>query len=115
VGHRSVWPVPLALELLACGPGPPLTTYELSGRITVLLETGDSDEGVPEATVRFTSDTARVVETTADGDGRYRMLVATDHEFGQVRAEAAGFLPGEATVYFDAPQRRVDIALRRVE
>ena len=61
----------------------------------------------------FSSDTLLVSETTTDSDGRYRMRVSTDHPFGQVRAERAGFITQETTVFFDAPQRRVDLQLRR--
>lgn len=117
MGHRARSRVPsslvLALLFAGCVEGAPLDTYELSGRVTVLLESGQ-DVGVAGAHVTFVSDTLIVEDTTADGEGRYRMRVATDHPFGQVRAEAEGFVPHEETVLFDSDQRRVDIALRRV-
>jgi hypothetical protein len=91
----------------------PLETYELSGRVTVLLDAEEDGAGIALARVTFVSDTLIVQETTADGEGRYRMRVSTDHPFGQVRAQAEGFLPREETVFFDTDQRRVDIALRR--
>jgi hypothetical protein len=116
MGHRFARRVPALIGLLlagACEGGAPTETYELSGRVTVLLESAEEGGPIPDATVRFTSDTLLVSETTTDGEGRYRMRVETDHPFGQVRAEAAGFLADEATVYFDTPQRRVDLQLRR--
>ncbi len=60
----------------------------------------------------FTSDTGYAAETTADDDGVYRLAVETDHPFGQVRAEASGYVPNERTVFFDMEDRRVDIQLR---
>lgn len=90
-----------------------LEAYELSGRVTVLLESNDEGDGIAGARVVFRSDTLIVEETTTDASGRYRMRIVTDHAFGQVRAEAPGFRPHEETVYFDTPHRRVDIALRR--
>ena len=122
MGHPARLRVP-ALAVLALVLGSPalgscvgestLEAYELSGHVTSLLEGSDSGDAVPNARVTFVSDTLLVEETTADGAGRYRMRIVTDHPFGQVRAEAEGFLPHEETVYFDTPQRRVDVALRR--
>jgi hypothetical protein len=91
----------------------PMDTFELSGRVTSLLDESGGGDGIPGAHVTFTSDTLLRAEATTDGDGRYRMRVSTDHPFGQVRAEAGGFQPNEATVYFDSPQRVVDVELRR--
>ncbi len=107
--------MPLVLLLLAsCGPEEvPLDSYELSGRVTARLEGGEQGGAIAGARVVFVSDTLIVEETTSDEDGRYRMRVETDHPFGQVRAEAAGFRPHEETVYFDTSRRRVDLALRR--
>lgn len=119
MGHRAGALVPPALALLAgmlgsgCMEPSTLESYELSGRISVLLETSGPGAAIPGARVVFISDTRIVQETTADGEGRYRMRVTTDHPFGQVRAEAEGYRPREVTVYFDTPQRRVDVALRR--
>lgn len=114
MGFRSL--VALTLLLLAsCEPQDvPLASYELSGRVTVLLESDAEGGAIANARVIFTSDTLLRQETTTDEDGRYRMRIETDHLFGQVRAEAAGFRPNEETVYFDSPMRRVDIALRRI-
>jgi hypothetical protein len=114
--HRYWCGVPALLFLFAlgCEQGPPLDAFELSGRITELRDDGvGGEDPIPNAAVRFASDTRIVAETTADGSGRYRMRVASDHPFGQVRAEAEGYSSSEETVYFDSPQRRVDIALRR--
>lgn len=93
----------------------PLDTYELSGRVTALLDGSDEGEPIAGARVTFVSDTLITAEATTDATGLYRMRVSTDHPFGQVRAEASGFVTGEETVYFDSPQRRVDVGLRRME
>lgn len=115
--HRARWRVPLLLTpalltLSGCLEPAPLERHELTGYVTVLHE---STEGGPirDARVTFISDTLLIAETTTDDDGRYRLRVETDHEHGQVRAEAPGFRAHEETVYFDSPQRRVDLALRR--
>lgn len=111
MGRR--WSVVAFVLLASCAEPLPLESYELSGHVTVLLESGDTGGPVANARVVFVSDTLIVEETTSDANGRYRMRVETDHAFGQVRAEAAGFRPQEETVYFDTSQRRVDLALRR--
>jgi len=110
---RSALLALLALALPSCVEELPLESYELSGHVTALLESGDDGAAIAGARVVFMSDTRIVEETTTDANGLYRMRVETDHRFGQVRAEAAGFRPGEETVLFDTPQRRVDVALRR--
>jgi hypothetical protein len=118
MGHRARSRVPqrvvaLAFALaLGCGEELALESYELSGSVTILDESGGGAP-LPGARVTFTSDTLRVEETRADSEGRYRMRLETDHPFGQVRAEADGFFAREATVYFDSPQRRIDLSLRR--
>ncbi len=118
MGHLGRLRVPAALlvasaALGSCVGESTLEAYELSGHVTALLDGTSSGDPVPNARVTFTSDTLLVEETTADGAGRYRMRIVSDHPFGQVRAEAEGFLPHEETVYFDTAQRRVDVALRR--
>lgn len=108
--------VPLVLALLvgaSCGQGAPTDAFELSGRVTVLLESGDDGGGIEGARVVLVSDTRIESETITDSSGRYRMRVMTDHAFGQVRASADGFRTHEETVYFDTPSRRIDLALRR--
>jgi hypothetical protein len=110
---RSLLLALLALALASCVEELPLESYELSGHVSALLESGDEGGPIANARVLFVSDTLIVEETTTDANGLYRMRVETDHRFGQVRAEAAGFRPGEETVLFDTPQRRVDVALRR--
>jgi hypothetical protein len=98
--------------LASCAPGTVGDTYALSGRITQTLSSGVTVTPVGGATVRFTSDVGDVFETTSGGDGRYHIQVLTRVRFGQVRATAGGFNPSERTVYFDTPQRRVDLGLR---
>ncbi len=98
--------------LPSCVPGAVGDTYSLSGRITQTLESGVSATPVAGATVRFTSDVGDVFTTTSSGDGRYRMQVLSRSRFGQVRASAPGFVDAERSVYFDTPERRVDIGMR---
>ncbi len=117
MGHRIRQCVPgvallLALALSGCAQEAPADTYELSGQVTALLDANGGGEPIPGAHVTFTSDTLIVDDATTDGNGYYRMRVSTDHRFGEVRAEADGFQPGESTVYFDTPTRVVDIAMR---
>lgn len=112
-GHRvAPWLLGSALFVAGCAESAPLDAYELTGRVTVFNE-GVDPEPVPNAAVSFVSDTLVITETEADASGRYRMVVLTDTPFGQVRATAEGFQAGETTVFFDVPQRRVDLALRR--
>lgn len=85
----------------------PTQAYELSGVITD-ERTSAPIEG---ASVTFVSDTGYSAATSTNGSGEYAFGVETDHPFGQVRAEAEGYRPGEASVFFDAPSRRIDIAL----
>jgi hypothetical protein len=99
-------------SLASCAPGTVGDTYALSGHVTQTLQSGVSSTPVGGAHVRFTSDVGDVVETTTGSDGRYRMQILTRVRFGQVRAEAAGFVPAERTVYFDTPERRIDLGLR---
>jgi len=117
MGHRLAASVPVVFAMLlvaSCDSSPTTDTFELSGIVTVLLESGDTGGAIEGARVTFTSDTLLQAEATTDSDGRYRMRVETDVRFGQVRAEADGFRPREQTVYFDSPQRRVDLQLRRM-
>jgi hypothetical protein len=86
----------------------PTEFYEVTG----VISDERSTEPIGGARVVFTSDTLYTAETTTDGDGVYRLVVETDHPFGQIRAEAGGYLPGERSVYFDGTDRRIDIALR---
>lgn len=87
-------------------------TYSLSGFVTQTLASGVTATPIGGATVTFTSDVGERFTTTTGGDGRYRMQVVSRSVFGQVRAEAGGFTPSERTVYFDSPERRIDIGLR---
>lgn len=64
------------------------------------------------ATVEFTSDTLFRASARTNGNGFYEMVVETDVPFGQVRAERDGYLPSEATVFFDTRERRIDLELR---
>ena len=74
----------------------------------------DTGAAIGGATVTFVSDTRYMAETTSDEDGRYAMVVNTDTTFGQVRAAKDGFSTAEATVFFDQPERRVDLEMRRL-
>ncbi|GAB4203375.1 MAG: hypothetical protein OHK0013_17450 [Sandaracinaceae bacterium] len=99
-----------------CGrAGPPGDSYEIVG--LVVEAAGDGTHGPPVggATVRFQSDTGRTAETVSEGNGRYRIYVLSDTRFGQVTATADGYREARRTVYFDTPQRRLDLALSRVE
>ncbi len=91
-----------------CGGNPTTDAYDVSGYVTEL------GSGVPirNATVTFTSDTLRRAETSTNRSGFYEMVVETDSSFGQIHAEAAGYDPAEETVFFDGPQRRVDLELK---
>jgi len=106
--------VPLGLIGCALWPGcaeegPPLGRFELSGVVVEDLESA----ALGGATVTFTSDTLYMAQTSTDGDGHYEMVVSSDVPFGQVKAQLAGFQPAEATVFFDSPERRIDLRLRR--
>jgi hypothetical protein len=112
-GLRPALLVPVGLALaLGCGGDTPGTAFDLTGTVSAQLTDTGNSMPLAGATVRFTSDTGHVTETTSAGDGSYAMQVFTDVPFGQVRAEAAGFGPSEATVYFDLPERRIDLTLR---
>ncbi|MGF1465819.1 MAG: carboxypeptidase-like regulatory domain-containing protein [Sandaracinaceae bacterium] len=106
--------VGLAALLGGCESSGITSRFELTGRVTVFNE-GSPGAGSPiaGATVTFESDTRLVAETTTNGSGRYRLDVDSDDDFGEVRAEAEGFRPATATVFFDRPSRRVDLALPR--
>lgn len=115
-GRRSSLLVPAtvlgaALLLSSCAEGPPVDELDVSGFVTASTLAGGGP--ISGALVRFSSDTGLATETRTGDDGRYRMRVLTDHPFGQVSAEAEGFLPRQATVYFDRPERRVDLVLQR--
>lgn len=94
---------------MGCGGDPTTDAYNVSGYVTEL------GSGVPirNARVTFTSDTLRRAETSTNGSGFYEMVVETDSLFGQLRAEAEGYDPAEETVFFDSPERRVDLELKR--
>ena len=102
----------VVVMLTSCATPTVGDTYALSGRVTQTLASGVSATPVPGALVRFTSDVGDVFETSAAGDGRYHLQVLTRVRFGQVRAMAGGFVPSERSVYFDTPERRIDIGLR---
>jgi len=114
--HLARFTVPallaLASLLTSCVPGTVGDTFSLSGRVTQTLESGANVTPVAGATIRFTSDVGDVFTTTTGGDGRYRLQVLSRVRYGQVRGTAAGFVDSERTVYFDTPERRVDIGLR---
>lgn len=114
--HQSWAGVPTAWAALAifCGAaalgGCETSTtqaYELSGIVT----DERTNAGIGGATVTFISDTGYSSVTTTNDSGEYAVGVETDHPFGQVRAEAAGYRTGEQSVFFDAPTRRIDLSL----
>ncbi len=92
---------------LGCASEPTAEEKELSGVVRDRL----SGSRISGATVTFTSDTLYSQSTRTDGDGHYEMIVETDTPLGQVRAEHASYQPAETTVYFDAPERTIDLAL----
>jgi len=115
--QRLVLGVPLPVAILSaafatliggCDGGANTEFYELSGEIT----DERSMAPIEGARVVFSADTGYMAETTTDGGGIYRLAIETDHPFGQVRAEAAGYVPNERTVYFDSEDRRIDLQLR---
>ncbi len=114
--HQSFPWVPAIMAALAISSGAaavggcessPTEAFELSGLVTD-ERTSAPIEG---AAVTFVSDTGYNAATTTNSNGEYAFGIETDHPFGQVRAEAAGYRPGEASVFFDAPSRRIDLAL----
>lgn len=94
---------------VGCASDPsPTTDHELSGFVTNETTT----DPVSGASVTFSSDTLYTTSATTDSDGYYEMVIQTDSNFGQVRAEKAGYFVNEMTVYFDSDARRVDFTLR---
>ena len=113
MGQQLRWWVPLvALLAVACESTPGTDTYEVTGLVSEFVAPEAPGDPIPGAMITFRSDTLLVATTTTDQSGHYRLRVTTDYAFGQVRAEAAGFVTAEETVYFDQPQRRVDIQMR---
>ncbi|MEM9072652.1 MAG: carboxypeptidase-like regulatory domain-containing protein [Myxococcota bacterium] len=109
MGHSMLRLVPLlGLLLLGCGEDPVTEARNVSGFVTE-LGSGDPIRG---ATVTFTSNTLLTNSTRTNGSGFYEMVVETDSEVGQLRAEVEGFDPAEETVFFDTDDRRVDIELK---
>lgn len=108
----AAWALAIALLLSSCGTEAVGSVFELSGRVFEEVE-GTDTAPIGGATVTFTSDTGFVTTATSSDDGRYQMQVFTDTQFGQVRAEASGYEPRQRTVFFDTPQRRIDLGLRR--
>jgi hypothetical protein len=104
--------IAIALFIVLCaGCAEEVTTeVELSG----LVLDRATDAPVEGATVTFRSDTLDVATATTDSDGHYEMIVETQVSLGQVRAEHPDFEPAEKSVYFDTPQRRIDLLLRSI-
>ena len=108
MGHRLAWWVPLlvgAVAVAGCSDSNPTVSFELTGRV---LEV-NTERPVSGAVVTFRSDTLYTNEDQTSSGGWYQMGIETDSPFGQVRAEHPEYLPDEESVFFDAPQRRVDI------
>lgn len=102
----------LAFVILLCGcaDSAPTEFFELAGYVLDI----DTDAPIEGARVTFRSDTRYTASGTSDDDGRYAISVETDTPFGQVRAEKDGYSPGEETVFFDSPERRVDLRMRNL-
>jgi hypothetical protein len=105
--------VPALALGIGCDSAPLTNEYELSGIVSERFESGMMLAPLGGVRITFRSDTGLAYETTTGPDGRYRMRISSDIEFGQVRGELDGFDPVEATVYFDLPTRRVDLSMRR--
>ncbi len=107
----------IALGMLAnssCGTSaPPGEGYEIIGFVVESVGTGDDGPPIAGAMVRFQGDTGSAVEGISESNGRYRLFVVSDSRFGQITANAAGFLEGRETVFFDTTSRRVDLVLPR--
>jgi hypothetical protein len=93
--------------LSSCDSGAPTALYELSGIITEV-----NGGPIGGARVVFRADTLETADTYTNGDGVYRLSIESQSRFGQVRAEADGYIPGESTVFFDTNVRRLDLILR---
>lgn len=98
----------LAVASLGCEDEAITDRFQLFG----VVRNRTSGARVSGVTVTFTSDTLFRASARTNGDGFYEMAVETDVPFGQVRATRDGFLPSETTVFFDTPERRIDLELR---
>jgi hypothetical protein len=94
-------------SIAGCGTEPDTQRYTIEGRVTEAL-TERRLEGV---LVTFTSDTLYTADARTGSQGRYTLQVESDVLFGQVRAERDGYTPTETTVYFDRPDRRIDLVM----
>ncbi|MEM1417162.1 MAG: carboxypeptidase regulatory-like domain-containing protein [Myxococcota bacterium] len=107
--HRGAVAALLAcLALAGCGEDGFTDRFELSGRVI----DASNERGLAGARVVFSTDTGVATETTTGGGGGFELAIRSDTPFGQLRAEAEGFAPEEATVFFDTPRRVVDLTLR---
>ena len=100
--------LPLLLLLLSCADAAPTRDLEVAGFVLEI----DTREPIEGARVTFRSDTLYEVTTTSDEEGRYELFVVSDSKFGQVIAEKEGFSTAEQSVFFDQPQRRIDLEMR---
>jgi hypothetical protein len=107
-------PVLVLVGSTGCDGGAPVvSTYELSGIVSERFESGMDLTPLAGVAVTFTSDTGMAFSATTGDDGRYRMQIESEVDFGQVRASLAGFQTTETTVLFDVPARRIDLDMRR--
>jgi hypothetical protein len=106
VSLRS-WVLMLGVIVSACAEEPATSEKQLSGVVRDRL----SGRRISGARVTFTSDTLYSETTRTDGDGHYEMIVETDTPLGQVHAEHDRYQATEVTVFFDAPERTIDITL----
>ncbi|MBX7192375.1 MAG: carboxypeptidase-like regulatory domain-containing protein [Sandaracinaceae bacterium] len=109
----------LALAALALAPAGcdtnsvPGESYEIVGFIVEAQGTGGAGPPIANAMVRFENDTGRHTEGVSESDGHFRLFIYSETRFGELSASAPGFQDARATVYFDTPSRRVDLALPR--
>lgn len=114
--HRASTPVPTVLAICAfllfagCSEDTPETAQDVE--VSGYVKDEVTKRAIRRAAVTFTSDVLDTASTTADDDGYYEMAVTTNTPTGRIAVSASGYLPGEASVFFDVPSRRVDLELR---
>lgn len=111
----SRWLMPWYLTLFwGCGDPPEGTSSqrEISGRV----RDAQSELGVAQAVVEFTSDALDHGETTTDSEGRFTLDVSVSDgvSFGSVSAHHRDYeQTAAASIYFDGAQNVIELELRR--